>query len=63
MFGSANPKYDFPRMLDLYAAKQLDLEGMVTKTYALDEAPQAFEDLERGVNARGVIIFDRAAAG
>jgi S-(hydroxymethyl)glutathione dehydrogenase / alcohol dehydrogenase len=63
MFGSANPKYDFPRMLDLYADKKLDLEGMVTKTYTIDEAPQAFADLERGANARGVIIFDRAAAG
>jgi S-(hydroxymethyl)glutathione dehydrogenase/alcohol dehydrogenase len=62
MFGSANPKYDFPRLLELYAAGKLDLEGMVTKTYSIDEAPQAFEDLERGVNARGVIILDREAA-
>jgi S-(hydroxymethyl)glutathione dehydrogenase/alcohol dehydrogenase len=62
MFGSANPKYDFPRMLELYAAQKLDLEGMVTKTYTIDEAPQAFEDLERGVNARGVIVLDRELA-
>lgn len=26
--------------------------------YAIDEALQAFEDLERGANARGVIIYD-----
>lgn len=63
MFGSANPKYDFPRMLELYAAQKLDLEGMVTKTYTIDEARQAFDDLERGVNARGVIVFDRELAG
>ena len=38
--------------------RKLDLEGMVTKTYSIDEAPQAFEDLKNGVNARGVIVFD-----
>ena len=29
---------------------------MVTRTYTLDDAPQAFADLEKGVNARGVIV-------
>jgi S-(hydroxymethyl)glutathione dehydrogenase/alcohol dehydrogenase len=57
MYGSANPQHDFPRMLELYRSGRLDLEGMVTKTYTLDEAPRAFEDLEKGVNARGVIAF------
>ena len=31
---------------------------MVTRTYRIDEAPQAFEDLECGANARGVIVYD-----
>ena len=63
VFGSANPKYDFPRLLALYAAGRLDLDGMVTRTYAIDEAPQAFRDLESGVNTRGVIVLDPALAG
>jgi S-(hydroxymethyl)glutathione dehydrogenase/alcohol dehydrogenase len=58
MFGSANPQHDFPKLLDLYKSGKLDLEGMVTKTYTIDEAPKAFEDLEKGVNARGVIVFE-----
>jgi S-(hydroxymethyl)glutathione dehydrogenase / alcohol dehydrogenase len=57
MFGSANPQHDFPKLLDLYRSGKLDLEGMVTRTYTIDEAPQAFQDLEKGVNARGVIVF------
>jgi S-(hydroxymethyl)glutathione dehydrogenase/alcohol dehydrogenase len=61
VFGSANPKYDFPRLLELYASGKLDLEGMVTRTYKIDEAAQAFQDLERGVNTRGVIMLDGAA--
>jgi len=58
MFGSANPQHDFPKLLDLYRGGKLDLEGMVSKTYRIDEVQQAFEDLEKGVNARGVIVFD-----
>jgi Zn-dependent alcohol dehydrogenase len=30
----------------------------VTATYTIDEAPKAFEDMEAGKNARGVILFD-----
>ena len=56
MYGSANFKVDFPMYLDFYRRGLLDLDGMVTSTYTLDEAPRAFEDLERGVNARGVIV-------
>jgi S-(hydroxymethyl)glutathione dehydrogenase / alcohol dehydrogenase len=57
MFGSANPQHDFPKLLDLYRGGKLDLEGMVTRTYTLDEAPKAFADLEKGVNTRGVIVM------
>lgn len=58
MFGSANPQHDFPKLIDLYRGGKLDLEGMVTRTYGIDEAPKAFEDLEKGLNARGVLVFD-----
>jgi len=58
MYGSANPSVDFPKMLALYSAGKLDLEGMITKTYSIDEAPQAFEDMLSGANARGVILYD-----
>ncbi|MBW2280186.1 MAG: Zn-dependent alcohol dehydrogenase [Deltaproteobacteria bacterium] len=58
MYGSVNPKVDFPKLLGLSASGKLDLDGMVTNTYTIDEAPQAFEDLEKGINARGVIVFD-----
>jgi S-(hydroxymethyl)glutathione dehydrogenase/alcohol dehydrogenase len=58
MYGSANPRVDFPKLLDLCKCGKLDLDAMVTNTYTIDEAPQAFEDLEKGINARGVIVFD-----
>ena len=57
MFGSCNFKVDFAMYLDFYRRKQLDLDSLITRTYTLDEAPSAFEDLRNGVNARGVIVY------
>lgn len=56
-FGSARPREDFPRLLALYRAKRLKLDELITRTYRIDEAPQAFADLASGKNARGIIVF------
>ena len=56
-FGSCVPRVDFPRMLSLYLAGRLKLEELITRRYSIDEAPQAFADLQAGKNARGVIVF------
>ncbi len=56
-FGSCVPRVDFPRMLQLYMAGKLKLDELITRRYKIDEAAQAFADLESGKNARGVIVF------
>ncbi len=56
-FGSCVPRIDFPRMLGLYMGGQLKLDELITRRYSIDEAAQAFADLESGKNARGVIVF------
>lgn len=57
-YGNANFRVDMPNLLELYRAGRLDLDGLITRTYRIDAAPQAFEDLEAGRNARGLIVFD-----
>ena len=57
-FGSARPRADFPRLLELYRAGKLKLDELITRRYRIEEAPQAFADLAAGRNARGVIVFD-----
>jgi S-(hydroxymethyl)glutathione dehydrogenase/alcohol dehydrogenase len=57
MYGSARPSIDFPRLLDLYKGGRLKLDELVTATYSIEQAQQAFDDLVAGVNARGVIVF------
>jgi len=56
-FGSCVPRVDFPRMLALYMAGRLKLDELITHRYKIEEAPQAFADLEAGNNARGIIEF------
>ncbi|MBL4826737.1 MAG: Zn-dependent alcohol dehydrogenase [Spongiibacteraceae bacterium] len=57
LFGDANPPVDFPKLLELYKAGKLNLDDMVSKTYSIDDAVQAFDDMKENTNARGVIVY------
>jgi Zn-dependent alcohol dehydrogenase len=56
-YGSARPAQDFPRLIGLYRSGRLKLDELITRTYSIDEAPQAFADLVAGREGRGVIVF------
>ncbi len=56
-YGSANTARDFPRYADLYLNGLLDLDRLITRTYALEEINQAYDDMLTGQNARGVVVF------
>jgi len=56
-YGSARPQLDFPRLIGLYRSGRLKLDELITRTYAIDDAPQAFADLNAGERGRGVIRF------
>ena len=53
--GSANPRLELPRLLALWRAGRLDLEGMVTARRPLDEIGAAVADLVAGRGLRTVI--------
>jgi S-(hydroxymethyl)glutathione dehydrogenase/alcohol dehydrogenase len=56
-YGSARQRVDMPRLIDLYRTGHLKLDELVTRTYPIDEVQQAFDDMEAGKNARGVLVF------
>lgn len=56
-YGDNNPQTDIPMLLDFNHQGRLDLDRMVSKTYAIDQIHQAFADMESNVNAKGVIVF------
>lgn len=57
IFGSANPRYDIPKLLGLYRSGQLKLDELVTRTYTLDQINEGYQDMRDGKNIRGVIIY------
>ena len=46
---------DIPKLLGLYREGQLDLDGLVTKTYSLDGVNDGYDDMRSGKNIRGVM--------
>lgn len=59
VFGGANARVDIPLLADLYRSGQLDLEGLVTRTYPLADVNQGYADLHAGMNIRGVLDLTR----
>jgi S-(hydroxymethyl)glutathione dehydrogenase/alcohol dehydrogenase len=55
LYGSADVRVDFHRMIRLWRAGRLDLEGMITQRLALEDINQAFEDLKAGRVIRTLI--------
>ncbi len=54
-YGSSRPASDIPALVDLYLDGRLLLDELVSATYDLAELDRAFEDLEAGKLARGVL--------
>ena len=60
MYGSANARRDYPRLLSLWRAGRLDLTGMISHRLRLEEVDDALAALGRGDVIRQVIVHDRA---
>ncbi len=57
-YGMCRPEIDFPRLFRLYEKGDLLLDELVTRTYTLEELPQAFADMHSGINAKGVLVME-----
>jgi S-(hydroxymethyl)glutathione dehydrogenase / alcohol dehydrogenase len=58
MYGSANVRVDFNRLLRLWKAGKLDLEGMISRRIKLDEVNDAFRAMQAGEVIRSVIDYN-----
>jgi S-(hydroxymethyl)glutathione dehydrogenase/alcohol dehydrogenase len=56
-YGSARPRTDFPRLIELTLAGKLKVEELISRRYSLDQINEGFERLGRGEVARGVVTF------
>ncbi len=54
-YGSARPRIDMPKLVDLYLAGKLKLDELISRRYPLDGINEAFQALRDGEVARSVI--------
>lgn len=57
LLGSSNGRRDIPRLLALWRAGRLDLEGMITARRPLAEVNDAFDDMTAGRGLRTVLTI------
>ena len=55
VFGSSDARREVPRMLSLWAAGRLDLEGMISFRRPLSEINEGFDDMRAGRGIRTVL--------
>ncbi len=58
VFGSCSPRVQIPNLLRLYQAGLLEVDGLITQEYTLDQVQNGYDDLAAGSNVRGVVKFD-----
>ena len=56
-YGSIAPHETFSKLLDLYSSNKIEIDSLVKRRYSLDQINEAYSDLAKGLDARGVIIF------
>lgn len=57
LLGSSVVEVDVPRIVDLYAAGELNLDDLVSRRLPLAELPEAFDRLRRGEAVRQLVVF------
>jgi len=56
-YGSCYPRADMPMLIDLYMARRLKLDELVSATLKLEDINSAFEALDQGEVARTIIRY------
>lgn len=57
LYGMGGPAREIPLLLDLYKNGSLKLEELVTRTYDIEQINDAYTDMHKGLNVRGVVSF------
>jgi S-(hydroxymethyl)glutathione dehydrogenase/alcohol dehydrogenase len=57
LYGSADVRRDYNRLISLWRAGRLDLEGMITRRISIEDVNDAFEAMQAGEVIRQVITF------
>jgi S-(hydroxymethyl)glutathione dehydrogenase / alcohol dehydrogenase len=58
LYGSSDVRVDFDRIIRLWRAGRLDLEGLVSRRIDISDVNDAFDAMKRGEVIRQVINFN-----
>jgi Zn-dependent alcohol dehydrogenase len=56
-YGMASPHETFGKLVDLYLKGRIDVDGLITREYPLEEINEGFDALAAGEDGRGVIVY------
>ena len=56
-YGYASPLVTMKKIVDMYLTGKINIDGLIRKKFTLDEINEAFEDIDKGEDGRGVIVF------
>jgi NDMA-dependent alcohol dehydrogenase len=57
LYGSGTPRADILKLVDLYRAKKIKLDELLTRSYPLTQINEAYDALGRGEVLRSVVTF------
>jgi NDMA-dependent alcohol dehydrogenase len=60
LYGSANPRADIPKLLELATTGQVNLDAVVSNTYPLEAINEGYADMRTGRFLRGVLRYPAA---
>ena len=53
----ASPLVTMKKIVDMYLTGKINIEPLIRKKFMLSEINEAFEDIDKGEDGRGVIVF------
>jgi S-(hydroxymethyl)glutathione dehydrogenase/alcohol dehydrogenase len=56
-FGGARGRTDTPKIVDWYMDGKIEIDPMITHTFALDDINKAFDLMHEGKSIRSVVVF------
>jgi len=56
-FGGARGRTDTPKIVDWYMDGKIEIDPMITNTFALDDINKAFDLMHEGKSIRSVVVF------
>jgi len=57
VYGSTDFRRDFPLLVNLYMARKIKLDELISRAYPLEAINEAFESMKKGEVARAIVTF------